>query len=111
MNMSEKQKISENLRRLAKQHAINNFSFGNGEFYESAAEPSFISGFLAAQKWIPVEIDMPNEENGYVDKIVLIKSKNGQVIETAKYSSTQNRWLYSSIASRNPSYWRPIDFL
>ena len=45
--MSEKQKISENLRRLAKQHAINNFSIGEGEFYESAAEPSFISGFLA----------------------------------------------------------------
>lgn len=108
--MSEKQIISEKLRKLAKMHAINNFSIGEGEFYESAAEPAFISGFLAAQKWIPVEIEIPNEENGYVDKIVLVKSKNGQVIETAKYSSTQNRWLYSSIASRNPSYWRPIDF-
>ena len=111
MNMSEKQKISENLRRLAKQHAINNFSIGEGEFYESAAEPSFISGFLAAQKWIPVSEEIPNDENGYIDRIVLIKSKNGQIIETAKYSSTQNRWLYSSLASRNPSYWRPIDFL
>lgn len=109
--MSEKQKISENLRKLAKQYAVNNFSIGDGEFYESAAEPAFISGFLAAQKWIPVEAEMPNEENGYIDKIVLIKSKTGQLIETAKYSSTHNRWLYSSIASRNPSYWRPIDFL
>ena len=63
------------------------------------------------QNWIPVEIEMPNKENGYIDRIVLIKSKNGQIIETAKYSSTLNRWLYSSIASRNPSYWRPIDFL
>ena len=109
--MLEKQKITENLRRLAKQHAVNNFSIGNGEFYESAAESSFISGFLAAQKWIPVEIEMPTNENGYIDKIVLIKSKNGQLIEIAKYSSTQKRWLYCSLQGRNPSYWRPIDFL
>ena len=109
--MSKKQKISENLRRLARQHAINNFSIGEGEFYESAAEPSFISGFLAAQKWIPVSEEIPNEENGYIDKIVLIKSKNGQVTETAKYSSIQNCWLNSSLASRNPSFWRPIDYL
>ena len=109
--MSEKQKISKNLRKLAKQHAVNNFSIRDGEFYESAAEPSFISGFLAAQKWIPVEIEMPNEENGYIDRIVLIKSAYGKIIETAKYSSTHKRWLYSSLASRNPSYWRPVDFL
>ena len=106
-----KQKITESLRNLAKKHAVNNFSIGDGEYFESAAEPAFISGFLAAQKWINVEIEMPNQENGYIDRIVLIKSKNGQIIETAKYSSTQNRWLYSSLASRNPSFWRPIDFL
>lgn len=109
--MSEKQKISENLRRLAKQHAVNRFSIGDGEFYESSAETSFISGFLAAQKWIPVSKEIPNDENGYIDRIVLIKSAYGKIIETAKYSSTENRWLYSSIAGRNPSYWRPIDFL
>ena len=63
------------------------------------------------QNWIPVEIEMPNKENGYIDRIVLIKSKNGQIIETAKYSSTQNRWLYCSLQGRNPSFWRPIDFL
>ena len=104
-----KTKITE----IAKNYAINNFSFkmGTEQFYENASEQSFLAGFRFAQKWIPVEIEIPNEENGYVDKIVLIKSKNGQVIETAKYSSTQNRWLYSSIDSRNPSYWRPIDFL
>ena len=109
--MTDKQKISENLRELAKQHAVNNFSIGDGEFYESAAEPAFISGFLAAQKWIPVSEEIPNDDNGYIDRIVLIKSAYGKIIETAKYSSTQKRWLYSSLANRNPSYWRPIDFL
>ena len=109
--MSEKQKISETLRKLAKQHAVNNFSIGEGEFYESAAEPSFISGFLAAQKWIPVSEEIPNYENGYIDRIVLIKSAYGKIIETAKYSSTQKRWLYCSLQGRNPSFWRPIDFI
>lgn len=77
----------------------------------SFGKEMFKHGVEFSQQWIPVEIEMPTNENGYIDRIVLIKSKNGQVIETAKYSSTQNRWLYSSIASRNPSYWRPIDFL
>ena len=105
--------LNQKIKEVAKNYAVNNFGFKNGDeqFYESASEQSFIAGVRYAQKWIPVEIEIPNQENGYIDRIVLIKSKNEQIIETAKYSSTQNRWLYSSIASRNPSYWRPIDFL
>ena len=105
--------LNQKIKEVAKNYAINNFGFKNGteQFYESASEQSFYAGVKYAQKWIPIEIEMPTSENGYIDRIVLIKSKNGQIIETAKYSSTQNRWLYSSIASRNPSYWRPIDFL
>lgn len=106
-----KAKIPHIAKKLAKENAIKQYSLGTGEFYESSTEPAFIDGFLAATKWIAVEDELPNSKNGYIDKIVLIKSKEGKIIETGKFSSDKNKWLYSSIANRNPSFWRPVDFL
>ena len=99
--MSEKQKISENLRRLAKQYAINNFSIGNGEFYESAAEPSFISGFLAAQKEYEEKLrwNSPNIKPKLSDKDsmfsvnVSIRVESGEYEYSGYYNFSTYKWL------------------
>lgn len=83
------------------------------ETYDSVIEElkriSFIHGAKFAQEWISVEDELPSTLNRFINKIVLIKSPNGQVIETAKYSSEKQKWLYTSISNRHPAYWRPIE--
>lgn len=78
-------------------------------YYESNTYCDFTAGVEFAQQWISVEDELPSTLNGFINKMVLIKSPNGQVIETAKYSSEKQKWLYTSISNRHPASWRPIE--
>jgi hypothetical protein len=68
----------------------------------------FIAGVEFAQQWISVEEELPNEENGYFDKQVLVKRFNDFERTEIEYKVTKYNkrgWEeYSRIIS-----WRPIE--
>jgi len=57
---------------------------------------AFIDGVEFAQRWIPIEEDLPTSEN-YEYERCLWKNANGTI------------WFGSAYQSQKPTHWRPLE--
>ena len=67
----------------------------------------FKSGVEFAQRWIPVEEELPETNEFYESKICLVKNTYGNV-NVARYYSNTKLWYFNS-SDFVVTHWRPIE--
>ena len=88
------------IEEAAKSHEFNRDLNGIGSLINKSTIASFKAGAEFAQRWIPVEKELPKEN---CDRL-LVKTKAGRV-----YLSYFNNGKFS--CSGNITHWRPIEIL
>ena len=103
------------IQEAAKEYSINS----NSNFVEDG-EKEFKAGVEFAQRWIPVEEELPEESQDwhhernqnykYYDN-VLCKSKNNKVFVARRYSFLNGniKWNVSSTSENSITHWRQIE--
>lgn len=98
----------ETIDKAAKNHA----HIGQYGVWEKNAEISFKKGIEFAQRWISVDSELPELEDGYqfLSKEVIVKSNNyTHFIAFYNYTSKNFVIACSGIDLKNVTYWRPIE--
>lgn len=97
-----------------------NIEYSHPNFVANEKSQSFKDGVEFAQRWIPVEEELPeqsqkwhyetNQNYKYYDN-VLCKSKNNKVFVARRYSFLNKniKWNVSSTSESSITHWRPIE--
>lgn len=103
--------IKEAADCYAEEHGFRVPYDGTNNFYDEVdirtSKEGFIAGVVFAEKLTSVEDELPNEENGYLDKDVLIKSidnKYSIAFYNEKYGWDSLNELIDTV-----THWRPIN--
>ena len=75
--------------------------------YKNGYEYLFKAGIEFAQRWIPVEEELPETNEFYESKICLVKNTYGNV-DVARYYSNTKLWYFNS-SNFVVTHWRPIE--
>lgn len=102
------------INELAKDYAIENSLIG----HEKPPYRGFIAGFEEAQRWIPIEEELPEDadniiESGkysYTEHPVITLTCNGRysISKRTRYDKSEWKWSGSSSFSESIISWRPI---
>ena len=76
--------------------------------YQGKAEKAFKAGIEFAQRWIPVEEELPEEENGFY-KPVLVLNDNYSLVSSAAYKNGMFIPDNPVLSHSEITHWRPIE--
>lgn len=101
-------KVEEAAIEFANDIRENSLSGSNAgkQQYQAGRKIGFKSGFEFAQRWIPVEEELPETNEFEESKVCLIKGKYG--IDIGRYYSNAKRWFLAS-GSFEVTHWRPVE--
>ena len=78
------------------------------EQYKAGRKIGFKAGVEFAQRWIPVEEELPETNEFCESKICLIKCKYG--IDLGRYYSNKSRWFHAE-SNFQVTHWRYVELL
>lgn len=101
--------IDEAANEFAKEIRENSLSGNNAgkQQYQAGRKIGFKAGVEFAQRWIPVEEELPETNEFKESKICLVK--NRCAIDIGRYYSNHNRWFLAS-GNFKVTHWRPIEY-
>lgn len=102
-------KVEEAAIEFANDIRENSLSGSNAgkQQYQAGRKIGFKSGVEFAQRWIPVEEELPETNEFYESKICLVKNTYGDV-DVARYYSNTKLWYLNS-SDFVVTHWRPIE--
>ena len=94
------------IKEAAMEHARTHWT---GQFVQHAdPRKSFMAGVKFAQRWISVEEELPNIEEGRFSELVLTNNVNNHVM-LERYEPDYNQ--FTNIRYDSPvTHWRPIEY-
>lgn len=100
--------VDEAANEFAKEIRENSLSGSNAgkQQYQSGRKIGFKAGVKFAQRWIPVEEELPETNEFEESKICLIKNRHA--IDIGRYYSNKKRWFLSS-SNFEVTHWRYVE--
>ena len=95
------------IKEAAVDYAEETKDTSNGMFYADCQD-SFKSGVQFAQRWIPVEEELPETNEFCESKKCIVKNATYNCVDIARYYSNTNMWYFDS-TDFIVTHWRPID--